>query len=204
MKVIISVDSPVQYKIKLSLFVILSWGNVSPNGSDVFLFLRDIKYKDHGRLAIENAGKLQVPALLLHGTGDRIIDYRGSEEFTDGSDLADLKLFEGGYHELHHDLCREEFLETIIIMTNPFCKIMNASTMNANSSMTCPEWNIHLSVTLVSLAIYISYFTIRKSRFVGKTLKKVIFSKNDFLIFQKLILKFSKSAHNFSRRNFRT
>jgi alpha-beta hydrolase superfamily lysophospholipase len=67
----------------------------------------------HGRLAIENANKLKVPALLLHGTGDRIIDYRGSVEFSDGSELASLELFEGGYHELHHDLCREEFMETV-------------------------------------------------------------------------------------------
>lgn len=69
-----------------------------------------------GKWAIENAGKLNIPLLLLHGTGDRLTSYKASEEFAkQGNKRVTLKLFQGGYHELHNDLCRDEFLKTILI-----------------------------------------------------------------------------------------
>lgn len=66
-----------------------------------------------GEWAIEHANQLQTDVLLLHGTGDRIIDYKGTQEFHQNSKRTTLKLFEGAYHELHHDLCREEMLSTV-------------------------------------------------------------------------------------------
>lgn len=66
-----------------------------------------------GEWAIANAGRLKVDTLMLHGTGDLIIDYRGTEEFHESSNRTTLKLFEGGYHELHHDLCKDEMLDTV-------------------------------------------------------------------------------------------
>lgn len=63
-----------------------------------------------GTWAIENAIKLSTPMFVLHGTNDKIIDYRGSVKFTKNTDLAALKLFEGGYHELHNDSCKKEFM----------------------------------------------------------------------------------------------
>ncbi len=69
---------------------------------------------DAGEWAIQNANKLQAPMLVLHGTDDQIIDYKGSEEFCNNTDNAELTLFENGYHELHHDLCKEEFMQTIL------------------------------------------------------------------------------------------
>jgi len=71
-----------------------------------------------GEWAIENANKLQIPILILHGTSDRIIDYRGSEAFCDRTKIASLKLFSDGYHELHHDTCKEEFMKTILNWLN--------------------------------------------------------------------------------------
>lgn len=68
----------------------------------------------NGERAIKNANKLKTPMLVLHGTGDRIIDYKGSEEFCNNTEKADLQLFEDGYHELHHDLCKEEFMTSIL------------------------------------------------------------------------------------------
>ncbi len=66
---------------------------------------------DAGEWAINNAADLNVDTLLIHGTGDAIIDYRGTEEFHRNSpDRTTLQLFDGGYHELHHDLCRKEVL----------------------------------------------------------------------------------------------
>ena len=58
--------------------------------------------------------KLQTPTLLLHGTGDKIIDYKGTQEFAKKSEKATLKLYEGGYHELHNDLCKEEMIADVI------------------------------------------------------------------------------------------
>ncbi len=66
-----------------------------------------------GEWAITNAPKLSVNTLLVHGTGDTIIDFNGTAEFHGNSNATTLKLFEGGYHELHHDSCKEEVLLTI-------------------------------------------------------------------------------------------
>lgn len=68
---------------------------------------------DAGEWAIANASFLETETLLLHGTGDPIIDYRATEEFYQNAKTATLKLFEGGYHELHHDNCRMEVLSYI-------------------------------------------------------------------------------------------
>lgn len=66
-----------------------------------------------GAWAIENANQLKVDTLLLHGTADPIIDYTATKEFHQNANSTTLKLFEGGYHELHYDLCKDEMLETI-------------------------------------------------------------------------------------------
>tara|TARA_B100000768_G_scaffold177001_1_gene190579 strand:+ start:982 stop:1806 length:825 start_codon:yes stop_codon:yes gene_type:complete len=79
---------------------------ISPNFSLTFI--------DSGIWAIENAPKLNIPILLLHGTGDKIIDYKGTREFANNSDQATLKLYENGYHELQNDLCKEEMLEDVV------------------------------------------------------------------------------------------
>ncbi len=68
---------------------------------------------DAGAWAIANAAQLQHKTLLLHGTGDQIIDYLGTQEFDQNSEQTTLKLFEGGYHELHYDSCKDEMLETV-------------------------------------------------------------------------------------------
>ena len=67
-----------------------------------------------GEWAIENADKLKTPMFLLHGTADSIIDYKGTEKFANNSKNATLKLYKGGFHELHNDLCKEEMLQDIV------------------------------------------------------------------------------------------
>ena len=67
-----------------------------------------------GEWVIKNADKLKISMLILHGTGDRITDYKASEDFCKNTENAGLKLFENGYHELHNDLCKEEFIQTIL------------------------------------------------------------------------------------------
>ncbi len=62
-----------------------------------------------GKWALAHAPDLNVPTLLLHGTADPIIDYRATQEFHAANRETTLELFDGGYHELHHDRCREDF-----------------------------------------------------------------------------------------------
>ena len=83
---------------------------ISPNFSLTFI--------DSGKWAIENANKLQTPMCLFHGTGDKIIDYKGTEEFANKSKNATLKLYKGGYHELQNDLCKEEMLQDVVNWLN--------------------------------------------------------------------------------------
>lgn len=83
---------------------------VSPNFSLSFI--------NEGAWAIQNASKMTSPILVLHGTNDKIIDYKGSEEFAKNTNKATLKLYNGAYHELHNDLCKEEVLKDIITWLN--------------------------------------------------------------------------------------
>jgi acylglycerol lipase len=83
---------------------------ISPNFSLTFI--------KTGRWAIENAHKLRTPSFLLHGTNDKIIDYKGSQEFANNADITTLKLYKGGYHELQNDLCKEEMLQDVVNWLN--------------------------------------------------------------------------------------
>ena len=79
---------------------------ISPNFSLTFI--------DTGKWAIENANKLNSPMYLLHGTDDKLIDFKGTQEFANNSEKATLKLYEGGYHELQNDLCKKEMLQDVV------------------------------------------------------------------------------------------
>lgn len=83
---------------------------ISPNYS--------IKFIETGEWAIANASKLKTSMFLLHGTDDSIIDYKGTQEFANNAKNATLKLYEGGYHELHNDLCKEEMLQDVVNWLN--------------------------------------------------------------------------------------
>jgi len=68
---------------------------------------------DAGEWAIQNANQLTINTLLLHGTADPIIDPNGTKNFHQNANKTTLQLFEGGYHELHNDLCKDEMFSTI-------------------------------------------------------------------------------------------
>ncbi len=69
---------------------------------------------DAGLWAVENAAQCKLPVLLLHGTSDRLTDYKATTLFSKRALSATLHLIEGGYHELHNDSDREKTLQTII------------------------------------------------------------------------------------------
>ncbi|MFY7672038.1 lysophospholipase [Tenacibaculum sp. MEBiC06402] len=84
---------------------------VSPNFSLSFI--------ERGAWAIENAHRLRKPILLLHGTDDKLISCEGSKEFAKNNpENSTLNLYEGGYHELHNDLCKTEVINDIISWLN--------------------------------------------------------------------------------------
>jgi alpha-beta hydrolase superfamily lysophospholipase len=58
--------------------------------------------------SLGNASQLNVPLLLMHGTGDLITSPDGSRSFSEAAQGTELKLWEGGYHELHNDIIKEE------------------------------------------------------------------------------------------------
>ncbi len=55
------------------------------------------------KFTLENSSALKIRTLLLHGSEDKICSPEGSREFAAESTKADLKIFEGGYHELHNE-----------------------------------------------------------------------------------------------------
>jgi len=73
---------------------------------------------------LSHAGELSVPVLLMHGSDDLITSPEGSREFASKTKLAELKIWEGGYHELHNEQFRDQVFEYIIgrITTMPRLK----------------------------------------------------------------------------------
>ena len=68
------------------------------------------------RYVFDNASRIKVPALLLHGTGDRVVDAKATKEFLDkmGSADKEVRLYDGLYHELLNETNRREIIEGII------------------------------------------------------------------------------------------
>lgn len=65
--------------------------------------------------AIEHAGELRVPTLVMHGTGDRITSPEGSKEFAqNNTQFVTLKLWESLYHETHNEPEKDQVLNYII------------------------------------------------------------------------------------------
>ncbi|MBI4649294.1 MAG: lysophospholipase [Bacteroidia bacterium] len=68
-----------------------------------------------GLWAIENAGLIYLPLLLMHGSCDKITSHLASIEFAGKSkNFTTLKIWEGLYHELHNEDQRTEVFQTII------------------------------------------------------------------------------------------
>lgn len=75
-----------------------------------------------GYRAIKEADQLQLPVLLMHGTGDKITSYKASEELVQNARKAgkDIKFltWDGLYHELHHEVEKENVFESIMDWMN--------------------------------------------------------------------------------------
>lgn len=68
------------------------------------------------KYALENAAEIDIPVLLLHGTGDKVTDVSGTSDFYDKVTFGDkeIKLYEGLYHELLRETKRQEIIDYIL------------------------------------------------------------------------------------------
>ena len=65
-----------------------------------------------GPYAIENAKKITVPLLLMHGMDDRLTSPKGTQEFAkNAGENVELKLWDGLYHEIHNEPEKEDVLQ---------------------------------------------------------------------------------------------
>jgi alpha-beta hydrolase superfamily lysophospholipase len=67
-----------------------------------------------GAYSLANAENLKVPLLLIHGSDDLITSPQASRDFASGTKMAELKIWDGGYHELHNEPFKEEVFSYIV------------------------------------------------------------------------------------------
>lgn len=72
---------------------------------------------------LSHSAEVKVPLLLLHGSDDLICSPAGSREFAEKSSLTELKIWEGGYHELHNEPFRVEVFTFILNWMNSRLKL---------------------------------------------------------------------------------
>lgn len=86
---------------------------------------------EQGIWALENAHKLKIPTLVMHGTQDMITSWETSKEFADNAgNYASFKTWEGVKHEPHHDLEKHNVLNYIANWSD---KLIQSSKLNINS-----------------------------------------------------------------------
>ncbi|MGC1391724.1 MAG: lysophospholipase [Bacteroidales bacterium] len=76
-----------------------------------------------GALAAANysfthASELKIPVLILHGSEDMLTSPEGSREFAGKTNMAELKIWDGGYHELHNEPFKDEVFKYIMEWVN--------------------------------------------------------------------------------------
>lgn len=67
-----------------------------------------------GKYSLLHAEDLKVPLLLMHGSDDQISSPQGSRDFAAKTNMAELKIWEGGYHELHNETFKDEVFSYIV------------------------------------------------------------------------------------------
>lgn len=68
--------------------------------------------------SLTHASELKVPTLILHGDEDLIISLSGSKEFASKTPMAELKIWEGSYHELHNEPFKNDVFNYILSWIN--------------------------------------------------------------------------------------
>jgi acylglycerol lipase len=68
--------------------------------------------------SLSHASDLKLPLLMIHGSDDMICSPKGSIEFAGKTGMAELKIWDGGYHELHNEPFKKEVFDYILNWIN--------------------------------------------------------------------------------------
>ncbi len=80
-----------------------------------------ISLLDAASFALDNASKLKLPVLLMHGSSDQITDPEGSRLFAESNEeKCTLKIWEGLYHEMYNEPEKEEVFNYLMNWINKF------------------------------------------------------------------------------------
>ena len=75
-----------------------------------------------GERAIREITQINIPILLMHGTGDKITSFKASEELVKNAREAGVDIrflsWDGLYHELHHEIEKDQVFDSIIDWMN--------------------------------------------------------------------------------------
>jgi acylglycerol lipase len=63
--------------------------------------------------SLTHAENVRIPVLLLHGADDLLTSPDASREFASKCSHVTLKIWDGGYHELHNEPFRDEVFSLI-------------------------------------------------------------------------------------------
>jgi len=66
------------------------------------------------KYSLTHASGLEIPTLLMHGSDDLICSPEGSREFAGKTNMVELKIWDGGYHELHNEPFKDDVFKYII------------------------------------------------------------------------------------------
>jgi acylglycerol lipase len=61
-----------------------------------------------GEYSLLHAKDLKIPLLLMHGSDDQITSPQCTRDFASKTNLSELKIWEGGYHELHNETFKDD------------------------------------------------------------------------------------------------
>jgi alpha-beta hydrolase superfamily lysophospholipase len=70
------------------------------------------------KYSLTHASDLKVPVLILHGSDDMLTSPEGSREFAGKTNMVGLKIWDGGYHELHNEPFKEDVFKYIMDWIN--------------------------------------------------------------------------------------
>lgn len=68
--------------------------------------------------SLSHASELITPTLMLHGSNDQLTSPDASREFASKTNLVELKIWDGGFHELHNEPFKEEVFRCIMEWIN--------------------------------------------------------------------------------------
>lgn len=64
-------------------------------------------------------GQIDIPVLLMHGSADQITSFSATQAFADRvAGNLEFKAWEGSYHEIHHDINKQEVMDQVIQWLN--------------------------------------------------------------------------------------